>query len=160
MSTVSRSRAPEPGSAQLDPFRYGWRYVRVQGSDGTESLKQVPLTLKDVLFPRTGDFIAQTDLHDSDLNYLKDVFKARLVGDPQAAVVSDCRVDWNLEGVEPLGPDFGGEALAAVLADSRAPLKAALLDQRRIAGLGNIYVSEAMYAARLSPMRAAGSRRR
>jgi len=36
-------------------------------------------------------------------------------------------------------------------------LKAALLDQRRIAGLGNIYVSEAMHAARLSPLRAAGS---
>jgi len=106
MSTASRSRAPEPVPAQPNPFRYGWRYVRVQGPDGTESLKQVPLTLKDVLFPRTGDFIVQTDLHDSDLNYLKDVFKASLVVDPQAAVVSDCRVDWNLEGVEPLGPDI------------------------------------------------------
>ncbi|HXT07050.1 MAG TPA: bifunctional DNA-formamidopyrimidine glycosylase/DNA-(apurinic or apyrimidinic site) lyase [Roseiarcus sp.] len=60
-------------------------------------------------------------------------------------------------GVEPLGPDFGAAALAAALEGVRAPLKAALLDQRRIAGLGNIYVSEAMYAARLSPMRAAGS---
>src|SRR6516165_6777288 len=107
MSTASRSRAPEPVPAQPDPFRFGWRYVRVQGPDGAESLKRVPLTLKDVLFPRTGDFIVQTDLHDSDSNYLKDVFKARLVGDPQAAVVSDCRVDWNLEGVEPLGPDIG-----------------------------------------------------
>jgi formamidopyrimidine-DNA glycosylase len=60
-------------------------------------------------------------------------------------------------GVEPLGPDFSAETLAAVLAGSRAPLKAALLDQRRIAGLGNIYVCEALYAARLSPLRQAGS---
>ncbi len=60
-------------------------------------------------------------------------------------------------GVEPLGPEFGPGALASVLEGVRAPLKAALLDQRRIAGLGNIYVCEAMHAARLSPLRAAGS---
>jgi formamidopyrimidine-DNA glycosylase len=60
-------------------------------------------------------------------------------------------------GVEPLGPDFGAAALAKALEGVRAPLKAALLDQRRIAGLGNIYVCEAMHAARLSPLRAAGS---
>ena len=59
-------------------------------------------------------------------------------------------------GVEPLGPGFHAEALAGVLEGSRAPLKAALLDQRRIAGLGNIYVSEAMHRARLSPLREAG----
>jgi formamidopyrimidine-DNA glycosylase len=60
-------------------------------------------------------------------------------------------------GVEPLGPDFDARALAAVLCGSRAPLKAALLDQRRIAGLGNIYVCEALHGARLSPLREAGS---
>ena len=60
-------------------------------------------------------------------------------------------------GVEPLGPEFNVDALSAALAGSRAPLKAALLDQRRIAGLGNIYVSEALHRARLSPLREAGS---
>ncbi len=60
-------------------------------------------------------------------------------------------------GVEPLGPDFGAAALASAMANVRAPLKAALLDQRRIAGLGNIYVCEALHAARLSPLRAAGA---
>ena len=74
--------------------------------DGTESLKQVPLTLEDVLFPRTGDFIAQTDGHGNDRHYLKPVFKARLSGEPTAAVISGCRVNWNLPGVEPLGPDI------------------------------------------------------
>ena len=59
-------------------------------------------------------------------------------------------------GVEPLGPEFNAAALAASLAGSRAPLKAALLDQRRIAGLGNIYVCEALYRAKLSPLREAG----
>jgi formamidopyrimidine-DNA glycosylase len=59
-------------------------------------------------------------------------------------------------GVEPLSPAFGAAALADLLAGVRAPLKAALLDQRRVAGLGNIYVCEALWRARLSPLREAG----
>jgi hypothetical protein len=38
--------------------------------------------------------------------YLKDVFKARLAGQATTVVVSKCRVDWNLPGVRPLGPDI------------------------------------------------------
>ncbi len=60
-------------------------------------------------------------------------------------------------GVEPLGPDFDGALLARLFAGKTAPLKAALLDQRLIAGLGNIYVCEALWRARLSPLRAAGT---
>jgi len=106
MSTVSMSRPPGPPPDDPDPFRYGWRFVRVEGPDGTESFDQVPLTLEDVLFPETGDFIVQTDLHDDDCNYLKYVFKSQLAGDPRTAVVKDCRVDWNLPGVRPLAPDI------------------------------------------------------
>ena len=89
-----------------DRFRYGWRPVRVVAADGTVAFDQIPLTLEDVLFPKTGDFIVQTDSHENDILYLKDVFKARLAGDRTAAVISDCRVDWNLPGVKPLGPDI------------------------------------------------------
>jgi formamidopyrimidine-DNA glycosylase len=60
-------------------------------------------------------------------------------------------------GIEPLGPDLTGSSLAALLQGRRAPLKAALLDQRLIAGLGNIYVCEALFRARLSPEALAGS---
>jgi formamidopyrimidine-DNA glycosylase len=60
-------------------------------------------------------------------------------------------------GMEPLGPDFNARALAEALSGSRAPMKAALLDQRRVAGLGNIYVCEALHRAKISPMREAGS---
>ena len=59
-------------------------------------------------------------------------------------------------GVEPLGPDFTAARLGALLEGARTPLKSALLDQRRIAGLGNIYVCEALHRARLSPLREAG----
>ena len=56
-------------------------------------------------------------------------------------------------GVEPLSNHFDAGALRDALAGSKAPLKAALLDQKRIAGLGNIYVCEALHRAALSPSR-------
>ena len=58
-------------------------------------------------------------------------------------------------GPEPLSNDFNGPELAARLKGKRTPIKAALLDQRVVAGLGNIYVCEALYFAGLSPRRLA-----
>lgn len=60
-------------------------------------------------------------------------------------------------GPEPLDEAFDGPLLADRLAGSRAPLKTALLDQRRVAGLGNIYVCEALFRAGLSPTREAAT---
>ena len=60
-------------------------------------------------------------------------------------------------GVEPLGNEFSGAHLAEKFRGKSAPLKAALLDQRVVAGLGNIYVCEALHRAGLSPTRKAGS---
>ena len=60
-------------------------------------------------------------------------------------------------GLEPLGNELDGAALARLFAGKTTPLKAALLDQSLVAGLGNIYASEALYRAGLSPRRAAGS---
>jgi formamidopyrimidine-DNA glycosylase len=59
-------------------------------------------------------------------------------------------------GAEPLEEAFRTNALAARLARRRAPIKAALLDQRTLAGLGNIYVDEALWRARIHPLRPAG----
>jgi formamidopyrimidine-DNA glycosylase len=59
-------------------------------------------------------------------------------------------------GGEPLEASFTKKRLAERLAGRRAPLKAALLDQRTLAGLGNIYVDEALWRARLHPLRPAG----
>lgn len=58
-------------------------------------------------------------------------------------------------GVEPVAGALTAEGLAAALKGKKTPLKAALLDQRVIAGLGNIYVCEALWRARLSPRRLA-----
>jgi formamidopyrimidine-DNA glycosylase len=60
-------------------------------------------------------------------------------------------------GFEPMGNELSAEALAPRGAKRAVPLKAILSDQRVIAGLGNIYVCEALWRARLSPRRAAGT---
>jgi formamidopyrimidine-DNA glycosylase len=60
-------------------------------------------------------------------------------------------------GLEPLGNELSGDRLAALFKGRKTPLKAALLDQRLVAGLGNIYVCEALHMARLSPKRLAGT---
>jgi formamidopyrimidine-DNA glycosylase len=60
-------------------------------------------------------------------------------------------------GPEPLGNEFDAAMLAHACAGKRTSLKAALLDQRVVAGLGNIYVCEALYRARLSPKRMAST---
>lgn len=59
-------------------------------------------------------------------------------------------------GPEPLGEGFTGAYLHDVLQGRAAPIKAMLLDQRIVAGLGNIYVCEALHLARISPTRPAG----
>jgi formamidopyrimidine-DNA glycosylase len=59
-------------------------------------------------------------------------------------------------GPEPLGRGFTTSFLAGRLAGRKAPLKAAILDQRTVAGLGNIYADEALWHAQLDPLRPAG----
>lgn len=59
-------------------------------------------------------------------------------------------------GIEPLGNELSGETIAALFRGRTAPLKAMLLDQRKIAGIGNIYACEAMWRARLRPTLPAG----
>ncbi|HWW65112.1 MAG TPA: bifunctional DNA-formamidopyrimidine glycosylase/DNA-(apurinic or apyrimidinic site) lyase [Sphingomonadaceae bacterium] len=59
-------------------------------------------------------------------------------------------------GPEPLGPAFTAAHLAARFAGRVAPVKTLLLDQRIVAGLGNIYVCEALHGARIAPTTAAG----
>ena len=59
-------------------------------------------------------------------------------------------------GPEPLGPDFTPAYLAQALEGRKQPIKTLLLDQHLVAGLGNIYVCEALHRARISPLKAGG----
>jgi formamidopyrimidine-DNA glycosylase len=60
-------------------------------------------------------------------------------------------------GVEPLTPEFTADHLRRIARGRSAPIKAFVLDQRRIAGVGNIYADEALFGARIHPLRAAGA---
>lgn len=60
-------------------------------------------------------------------------------------------------GPEPLGPDFTPDGFIEAVRGKTAPIKAALLDQSVVAGLGNIYVCEALFRAGISPRRKAGA---
>jgi formamidopyrimidine-DNA glycosylase len=59
-------------------------------------------------------------------------------------------------GIEPLGDELTGPALKAMAHKRRAPVKAFLLDQRHVAGVGNIYADEALHRARIHPLRPVG----
>jgi formamidopyrimidine-DNA glycosylase len=63
-------------------------------------------------------------------------------------------------GVEPLGPDFTAEALRALARGRKQPVKAFLLTQERVAGVGNIYADEALFRARIHPLRPVGTLKR
>src|SRR3954451_6010334 len=83
----------------------------------------------------------------------------RRFGTGELAIGTEARDAFFAErlGIEPLGGELTGERLRALAKGRRAPIKAFLLDQRRIAGVGNIYADEALFRARIHPLRPAGS---
>lgn len=82
---------------------------------------------------------------------------ARRFGAMDLHPTHDLAAHWLLSklGPEPLGNGFSAAYLERRLANRRSPIKSALLDQRIVAGLGNIYVSEALWRARIHPRRLA-----
>jgi formamidopyrimidine-DNA glycosylase len=75
-----------------------------------------------------------------------------LLGDDARDDYFDARL-----GVEPLGPDFTADALRAQAARRKQPVKAFLLTQERVAGVGNIYADEALFLAHIHPLRPVGT---
>ncbi|HEX8751973.1 MAG TPA: bifunctional DNA-formamidopyrimidine glycosylase/DNA-(apurinic or apyrimidinic site) lyase [Solirubrobacterales bacterium] len=78
----------------------------------------------------------------------------------EAFLIEDAGLEARFEGrvgIEPLSPEFTAEALGAMAAGRRAPLKSFLLDQSGVAGVGNIYADEALFRARLHPLSPAES---
>jgi formamidopyrimidine-DNA glycosylase len=83
---------------------------------------------------------------------------ARRFGAMDLVATEAAEAHWLLRGIgpEPLGNRFDGPYLVAAFRGRRTPVKAALLDQKIVAGLGNIYVCEALHRAGISPLRHAG----
>lgn len=102
-SEIELATSPQsPG----DPYRYGWRYVRREFPEGGETFDQVPLTLEDVLYPEVGDFHVHSKAHENTCTYLVDVFTARSSDQPQAVILHDVRVAWDVPELRPNGPDI------------------------------------------------------
>ncbi len=100
------------------------------------------------LTPATGGPTARVIYNDPRrFGFMTLIDRASLAGHPLFARM----------GIEPTGNELDGATLARLFKDKKAPLKAALLDQHLIAGLGNIYVCEALHRSCLSPKRAAGT---
>ncbi len=110
LRTVTAGERPE-----LDPFRYGWRYVRQPGPDGNMVPVQVPLQQEDVLHPQEDDFIVQNDDNRRDCRYLETILEAHLANHPNLYVFHDHRIDWGVEGLRAHGPNFA--VIAGVPAD-------------------------------------------
>ena len=72
-------------------------------------------------------------------------------------LVKDGRSVTDKLGPEPLEPSFTPQVLAQRLHNRKAPIKALICDQSVIAGIGNMYADEALYAARIHPLRLGGS---
>jgi formamidopyrimidine-DNA glycosylase len=115
-------------------------------------------------------FDAETSAHDDDPKHDHVVFRMSngilvTFNDPRRFGLMDLAAADALAahpaldglGPEPLSPEFTAAALARACARKRIPIKVALLDQRVVAGVGNIYASEALFEARLSPKRKAST---
>jgi Uma2 family endonuclease len=92
--------------APVDPYHYGWRYIRREAADGAVTFDQVPLTLENVLYPEVGDFIVHTKAHEDICHYLADILKMQVRHDPSAVVLHDVRVAWGIPEMRPNGPDI------------------------------------------------------
>jgi Uma2 family endonuclease len=103
---MPRSAARTPRPPEVDPFRYGWRFVKKLRRDGTTDLVQVPLTLEDVLHPQEDDVIPERPFHQQDIEYLSPIFRrraARLLG---GYFLADCLIDWGVPGIRDHSPDL------------------------------------------------------
>lgn len=105
MSTATTGHSPAVVPPP-DPFRYGWRYVKVRDKDGNEDYEQVPLTEEDLLNPEEGDFVVNTPLHDLIRAYLWEAARTYFADRPDVVVTSDCRVDWGSKYGWIHGPDW------------------------------------------------------
>ena len=90
---------------KADPFWLGRRYLKEVGPDGEVQYREVPLREEDLLFPQEEDRLVVDDWHSLNLAYLRGALDILLKGRSDAKVFSDHRIDFGVEGIQPLGPD-------------------------------------------------------
>ncbi len=146
--------------ARVESFRRRGKYILMRLDGGTSVLLHLGMSGRMLLAPATPDAVPERHEH---LTLLTDdgwhvgfVDPRRFGSVDLVATAAEERHRLLVGlGPEPLEAEFDAAGLQSALAGRRTPLKAALLDQRVVAGLGNIYVAEALFRARLSPLRLA-----
>jgi formamidopyrimidine-DNA glycosylase len=132
------------------------KYMRFGMSDGSTWIVHLRMTGKLLVMPQA----ATPTPHTHVIVTLDDGHALHYV-DPRKFgrmwLVADAETVLHKLGPEPLGADFTPAGLAGVLAGRSASIKALLLDQRLVAGVGNIYADEALFRAGIHPARPGGS---
>ncbi len=149
--------------ARVTSFRRRAKYILMRLSGGDSVLLHLGMSGRMVLGPaREGGTLHEHVVLETDDGGRVGFVDPRRFGsiDLIATAAEDCHRLLQGLGPEPLDAAFNTRVLAAALAGKRTPIKAALLDQRLVAGLGNIYVCEALFRARIAPDRLAGTIRR
>jgi len=149
--------------ARIAGFRRRGKYILMRLDGGWSVLLHLGMSGRMVLGPATGSGGANTISQHEHLELeTDDGWRVGFV-DPRRfgsvdlveTVHEDAHRLLAGLGPEPLDEGFSPAVLAAALAGKRTPIKSALLDQKVVAGLGNIYVCEALFRAELSPQRQA-----
>lgn len=137
------------------------KYILVDFDDGTVLIAHLGMSGRMIITPESP---AEFGAHDhvvleTDAGMVITFNDARRFGVMDLALAEALADHPLLRGLgpEPLGNEFSGPVLAERLAGKMTSIKAALLDQTVVAGLGNIYVSEALFLARISPTRIAAT---
>ncbi|HVO03572.1 MAG TPA: bifunctional DNA-formamidopyrimidine glycosylase/DNA-(apurinic or apyrimidinic site) lyase [Candidatus Cybelea sp.] len=135
------------------------KYIVMELDDGTALLAHLGMTGRMLLSQGRPEHL---DLHDhvifeTDEGWVLRFNDARRFGMMDLVPLAKLEQHKLIKGIgpEPLDPSFNAAVLAAALKGKKTSIKAAILDQRVVAGVGNIYASEALYRARISPKRMA-----
>ena len=150
------------GATVVDVSRRG-KYLIVELSSGETLIMHLGMSGW-FHVARIGDRSREADPHDH-VAFIMSSGQTVLFNDPRRFGFMDLAAEGRLPeypslsamGPEPLSNTFDGAALARACKGKKVSLKVALLDQRVVAGLGNIYASEALHHARLSPLKKAAT---
>ena len=150
------------GATVVDVSRRG-KYLIIELSSGEMLIMHLGMSGWFHVAP-IGDRSREADPHDH-VAFVMSSGQKVLFNDPRRFGFMDLAKEGRLReypslsamGPEPLSTEFDAASLARVCKGKKVSLKAALLDQRIVAGLGNIYASEALHHARLSPLRKAST---
>ena len=135
------------------------KYLLVDFEGGETLIVHLGMTGRFRIFGET----AEADVHDHVIFQTADAIAVHYHDTRRFGLMTLCRGGAESHpllsklGVEPLGNEFSGAYLTERLAGRKGPLKPALMDQSVVAGMGNIYASESLFRAGLSPRRQAGS---